>query len=311
MKRLALALLGSFPLVALAGNPVSVHPPAAKPAGSMSQSLSSVVQSAATTLPPAPVMTSSPSWGSPAVLPGSVVGSTGSCAPCDVGGTCGSVRPYFNPLALRPGCGDVIRVSCLDRIKDWFCYRPTPGGFGGGPVPYQAPLRTYFPCPPSVGCDAGGCASGACGVGRSAGGCGTVQLPVRKLEAGCDTAVCRPRVRYLPLTCRAEVPVVGCDARPARPRLFDRLFGFFSPRWGAMCGDPTCGTDACGSAPTYSPMTVTTPMAPVTPITPPAVPSTMPGTLIPPMSTTPIYGPTGRMSGKPVSVSPVVPFTNP
>ncbi len=325
MKRFAtLTLVGSIQLTALAGNPVSVYPPAPpKPANSMSQPLSAAVQSAAVSLPaaPAPTMTSMPNWGTPAVLPGTLVAApTASGIPCSDPATCQVVKPYFNPLALRPGC-DVVRGSCLDRLKDWFCYRSSPGGFVRTPTPYRAPLRTYFPCTPtcgSGGCGPAGCATGGCAAGG--GNCGTVTLAVQKLEAGCDTPACRPRVMYQPLTARSEVPAIGCDARPVRPRLFERLLGVFAPKCGATCAE-ACTPDGCQPLAPLPAAVWTSPNPGTTPTTtwnqqtsPPVVPNAMPGTLVPPMSTTPIYGPTPtgtKMNGKPIQLSPAQPFTNP
>ncbi len=298
----ALALAGLIPLTAVAGNPVSVYPPAPpKPANSMSQPLSAAVQSAAATLPaPAPVMTSTPSWGAPAVLPGTLVGSpcATAAAPCGEPATCTTVKPYFNVLAPRGGC-DVVRGSCLDRLKDWFNFRSSPGGFGFTPTPYHAPLRAYFPCPPTAGCATGGCVT-------AGGSCGTVTLPVQRLSAGCDTPACRPRVMYQPLSTRSEVPVLGCDARPMRPRLFERLFGFFGPKWGGMCGDGACTPD------TYTPPLTATATVWSSPSSPAVVPNAMPGTFVPPLSTTPIYGPVSKPgNGRPIQLSPAQPFTNP
>lgn len=313
MKRFAaLALAGSIQLTALAGNPVSVHPPAApKPANSMSQPLSAAVQSAAATLPaPAAVMTSTPSWGAPAVLPGTLVGA--GCAPagsCGDPTACPTVTPYFNVLAPRGGC-DVVRGSCLDRLKDWFNYRSSPGGFGFTPTPHRATMRAYFPCTPTGSCGTAGCATGG-------GSCGPVTMPVQRLDAtGCDTPACRPRVMYQPLSTRSEVPFAGCNPLPVRPRLVERMLGFFTPKWGGMCGDGTCtpGTYAPPLTTTWSSPGATT--APTTtwttPGSPSVVPNAMPGTFVPSMSTTPMSGPVGKPgNGKPVQLSPAQPFTNP
>jgi hypothetical protein len=299
----ALALAGSIQLTALAGNPVSVYPPApAKPASSMSQPLSAAVQSAAVALPaaPAPTMTSTPSWGTPTVLPGTPGGTLpASGIPCGDPAAGQVVKPYFNPLALRTGC-DAVRGSCLDRLKDWFNYRPTPGSFPCSPTPYRAPMRAYFPCKPT-------CGSGGCGTGG--GNCGTVAMPVRKLEAGCDTpATCRPRVMYQPLTARSEVPAVGCDARPVRPQLFDRLLGLFTPKCAAACAEATCPSNdwTPAAAPAATVWNTPNPSG--------VVPTPTPGTLVPPMSTTPVYGPTPtgtKLNAKPIQLSPAQPFTNP
>lgn len=322
MKRFAaLALAGSIQLTALAGNPVSVHPPTPpKPANSLSQPLSAAVQSAAATLPAAPVMSSTPSWGTPTVLPGTLVATpTAGGLPCGDPATCQVVKPYFNVLATRPGC-DVVRGSCLDRLKEWFNYRPTPGGFPCGPAAYNAPLRTYFPCKPSASCGSGGCGPAGCATGG--GSCGAVTLPVQRLEAGCETPACRPRVMYQPLTARSEVPAIGCDARPVRPRLFDRLLGLFRPKRGGLWSDDACLPDGCATtlppppAPVWlNPTHATAPTMTWNQPTPPApVSSATPGTLVPPLSTTPIYGPVSngtRQNGKPIQVSPAQPFTNP
>jgi hypothetical protein len=321
----AFALVGSFPLFASAAPPaVSVYPPAPTtwqqapaPAApnSLNQPLSAAVQSAAATLPPAPVMSSTPSWGSPAVYPSAPVAAGG---PCGDAAACNPVRPYFNALAPRGGC-DTARGTCFDRFKEWLCFRSSPGGHGCSPVPAQAPLRSYFRTAP-------GCGTGACGTAgatacspRVGRGDWAVDMPVQKLDAGCDTGTCRPRVRFTPLTTRSEVPVTGCDSRPARPRLFDRLFGFFTPRWAGMCGDGACAPSECvptappfaappaTAAPVpYTPLPMTPPQAmPVPPTAAPAVPPV-------PMSTTPVVAPPGgKANGKTIQLSPQQPFTNP
>jgi hypothetical protein len=114
---------------------------------------------------------------------------------------------------------------------------------------------------------------------------------------------------YQPLTTRSEVPVVGCDARPMRPRLFQRLLGFFTPKWGGMCSDTVCPPGGSQPfAPLPTPTTWTVPSA----SSPALVPNAMPGTFVPSMSTTPIYGPVGQLGGgKPIQLSPAQPFTNP
>lgn len=322
MKRFAaLALFGSFPLVALAG-PVSVHPPKpAAPPTSLNQPLSAAVQTAASNLPaPAPVMTSNPSWGSPAVFPGTLVpasGGTASCgptvpcatAPCGDPATCQPVRPYLNLLAPRAGC-DTARGSCLDKLKDWISYRSSPGGLACSPVPYRAPMRAYFPCPATDGCAGGACAGGTsagrCGPAIGGTNCGTVTMPVSRLSAtDCPAPACRPRVQYVPLLNRSECPTVGCDARPVRPRLFDRLLGLFTPTWGANCNDNSCAPADCSTPAVGQPM-----QPPPTTVNPPMVPpAPMP---MPPMSTKPVYTPqSGNASGKTIQLTPRQPFTNP
>lgn len=278
MKRfVALALVGSFPLVALAGPPVSVHPPT-----SMNQPLSTAVQAAGANLPPTPVMTSQPTnWGG-APCPTGV-----QCA----GAECGQTKPYFNALAPR---GTLFRGTCLDRLKEWATYNPAPCNLGRTPTPYKAPLRTYFTCRPAdgspgVGCGTG-CGTAGCNTGR--GGCGTVNLPVTRLRAdGCDTPACRPTVRYTPLSCRSEVPTGA-----ARPRLLDRIFGLFGPK----C-DPA-GDEWCAPAPVPYPY----PAAELLPA-PPAASMPPPVTSTPPLYTPPA----GKAGGQTVQLTPRQAFTNP
>lgn len=307
MKRfVALALVGSFPLVAVAGPPVSVHPASPTQPSSLNQPLSAAVQSAATTLPPAPTMTSTPNWGTPAVYPGTTVSNCAPAAPCADASNCQPVRPYFNLLAPRGNGCDTARGSCLDKFKDWLCYRPTAGGFPCTPTPYRAPLRAYFRCT-EPGCGAGACATGGCanGHGAPAGGanCNTLNVPVNRLSAECDTGNCRPRVRYLPLTARAEVPVVGCDARPCRPRLLDRVMGLFTPKWGGTCGGATC-TPACETmppSPNWAPL----------PASAPATPPTASPTPMPLPTGTPTYTPPVKSGGQTIQLTPQQPFTRP
>lgn len=285
MKRfVAFAIVGSFPLIASAGPPVSVHPPA-----SLNQPLSAAVQAAGANLPPAPVMSSQPTnWGgSPCPSP---------AVPCGEP-ACGGTKPYFNVLAPRGGTA--VRGSCLDRLKEWATYNPEPCKLGRTPTPYQAPLRTYFTCRPTdgspgVGCGGAGGGTAGCATGR--GGCGTVALPVTPLTTNaCDAPTCRPRVRYQPLSCRAEVPT-----GTPRPRLLDRLFGLFGPKCDAGYGD-----DWCAPAPTPYPAG----LLPATPIGPAMPP---PSASVLPMTTAPLYTPpAGKVNGKTVQLTPLQPFTNP
>lgn len=285
MKRfVALALVGSFPLVASAGNPVSVNPPAQP--SSMNQPLSAAVQAAGATLPPAPVMTSQPTnWGGG--------GCPSAGVPCGDPSACSQTRPYFNPLAPRGDCGG--RGTCLDRLKEWVTYHPEPCNLGLHPTPYMAPLRTYFTCrpgdgSPGVGCGAGCGAGCAAGRGAGRGGCGAVEMPVKRLSAdGCDAPACRPRVRYTPQS----------DCGGTRPRLLDRLFGWFSPK-----GEPTGGDNWCAPVPYPYPAAELLPANPAPPMPPPTT-STLPTT------TVPANTPTGRPAGKSIQLSPQQPFTNP
>lgn len=376
MKRFAaLALVGSLPLVALAG-PVSVYPspkpPAAQllpvntapgpsqgttpaaPPTSLNQPLSAAVQTAASNLPqaPAPVMTSSPSWGSPAVYPGTTVpgpsgaapcGTAPCAAPCGDSATTQPVRPYLNLLAPRGGCDDA-RGSCLDKLKDWLCYRSSPGGPPCTPVPYRAPTRAYFPCRPTDGCISGGCgaggpcaggvggncATGNCGTGIAAtgrlrsligggmpggGNCGTTPIPVSRLSASdCSAPTCRPRVLFIPLN-RAECPTTGCDSRPVRPRLFDRLLGLFNcgPRCGTGC-DGTTGDGVWCSPNDWKGQAVSPPagqpmqpmqLVPLGTVNPPMTPPA------PPTGTKPISAPQSGWNGKTAQLPSQQPFTNP
>lgn len=313
MKRFAaLALVGSFQMVAVAGPPVSVHPASPTPPSSLNQPLSAAVQSAAATLPPpAPTMTGTPSWGTPAVYPGTLVNNCPP-APCADAPTSQPVRPYLNLLAPRGSGCDTARGTCLDKFKDWLCYRPTPGGFPCAPTPYRAPLRAYFRCT-EPGCGTGACATGGCANGHAAPARGdwsnTMSVPVNRLSAGCETPTARPRVRYVPLTARAEVPAVGCDAHPCRPRLLERVMGFFTPKWGGMCGDATC-TPASDTTPAPPGWSTSLPPAPAVAPAPASAPTLAPAPM--PMPTgTPTFTPPLKSGGKVIQLSPQQPFTNP
>lgn len=282
MKRfVALALVGSFPLIASAGPPVSVHPPA-QPT-SMNQPLSAAVQAAGANLPPAPALTSQPTnWG------GTPCPTAPACEPA-----CGQPKPYFNALAPR---GTMFSGTCLERLKEWATYNPAPCNLGRTPTPYQAPLRAYFTCRPTDGSPGVGCGTG-CGTNGCKpvrGGVGALNLPVSPLRANsCDAPTERPRVRYTPLTCRSEVPT-----GTARPRLLDRLFGLFGP----ACG--TAGDDWCapaGPVPYPYPAGELLPANPAGPAMPPPAPPVTP-------PTTP---PAGKGGGQTIQLSPRQAFTNP
>jgi hypothetical protein len=105
--------------------------------------------------------------------------------------------PYFNlalPRLPRPN------GTCLDRIKQWLCFQPAPGGPVCAVAPYRVPARHFFRCAPSAGCGAaGGCAP--------AGGCGTLPMAVTPLAAdGYTAAAGQPRVAYQPLTTAQPTP---------------------------------------------------------------------------------------------------------
>jgi hypothetical protein len=120
-------------------------------------------------------------------------------------------------------------------------------------------------------------------------------------------------VLFVPLTARAEVPQIGCDARPVRPRLFQRLMSFFTPKWGETCGDVT-------SIPTYPGVHVADPLhhapppAPAPMMAPPTtapVPMTAPMPAPMPATGVPTYLPSGKLSSKAMPLSPLQPFTTP
>lgn len=148
----------------------------------------------------------------PTKLPGTVVPATPElcqpkpvpcdtkpvgCAPKSVGCESLPMTPTVPPPACPTGCvttnqatvRDRLAVAfrgakgcdsdscerdrpCLTRLKEWFCWKPSPGS--GLPLlrpqPYQAPLIAYFPnclepkfgtcggCGPTTNCANGGCA---------------------------------------------------------------------------------------------------------------------------------------------------------
>jgi len=128
-------------------------------------------------------------------------------------------------------------------------------------------------------------------------------MPVSRLGASdCPAPAYRPRVLFIPLT-RAECPSVGCDAQPTRPRLLDRLFGWFNrPASGTTCNDAWCSPNDWKTQAPAQPM-----MAPAPALTNPPMTSPTPM----PMSTKPIYAPQGGANGKPIQLPSQQPFTNP
>lgn len=194
-----------------AQNPVSVYPtrqaqpmppPAAMPV--VNQPLPQVV---ATGLAPAPM----------------------SCASCTHAAACPLHR-----RASRP---------CLQRIFDWVTYRPCPRVLPVlTPTPYQAPLRTYFPCKPD-----------ACGAGAP----------------GCATH-CRPNL--LP---RLHGAPAACGSCPApRVSLVSRFLRFFDPRphpytsgtWSGGCGtNGDCPCPPTGAYRYAAPCVVPPPSSPYQP----------------------------------------------
>lgn len=256
MKRfLALGVGMAVSVAAVAGEPVSVHPPAS----SLSRPLPRVVQETASAPAPAGVMTSTPTrWSvSDAVSPSSGTvpthyGPTSFTPPagCD---TCGpTTRPHFNLLSpgLLPraaaGCGP--RGSLLDRLKTWLGFQPCPSGVPlCSPRPFYAPLRWYTPHS-NYGinaCGTGGCATGGCATpriterGRLFAGRPTcdVSIPYTPAAADCGGPACHPRVQYVPVGAGAAAcGSAGCgDVGAARPGLFRRLLARLG--LGHGCGD--------------------------------------------------------------------------
>lgn len=114
--------------------------------------------------------------------------------------------------------------TCLEKLTDWFCFRPGPRVLPlCTPVPYQAPLRHYFPCHPGQCLVVGGCSPSA---GCGAGGCGHTGRPdvLAPATAG---------YRYVQRTIPAPVGTVHSPATVsvARPTFRDRVMGVFASVW--------------------------------------------------------------------------------
>lgn len=340
MKRFAtLGLLLASAAAGSAGNPVSVNPPAAPASGSgLSQSLPSAIQSAVPNAP-APALVSQPSWGAEPLFSSQAIPTTGptyltnptvGCAPCETP----AVRPHFNLLAFPArlsaptacgGCG--VRGSCLDRLKAWLSFQPTPSGVPVlEPIPYRVPLRAYFPCTPDGGAGAGGCAAGGgcgpkvrpnvlarLGLFQGKGAC-EATIPTRPLPPApaCD-ADGRTRVVYVPLTAD------GCaDGKACSPTLWNRLTGKLTG--GSCAAGGGCATGNCPPPPP-SPVRFAAPCTlPYYGSTPPpvhqqqGVPTVVPAQ---PVTTNgkavPTQMPPASGSGTKTSAAPVAtqPFTNP
>jgi hypothetical protein len=246
---------------------VSVHPSGSP---SLSQSLPSAILSA---LPnnPAPVMTSAPSWGAsaapttpvvpaPSVTANYLQQATAACAPDS--GTGSPVRPHYNVFAPKwggnpVGCGSVgCGGSLRDRLKEWLHYQPEPGDAPRmAPTTYRANNRAYFPyrtgdCGTEACASGGGALAGAVVRPDSAGQACDASIPVTPLQPGSsDCAPQLPRVRYMPLSPRAEM-APSCTPNGAvvrdRPSLLKRLLGLFGRDRGQ------CGVGGCAEA-TFAP----------------------------------------------------------
>jgi len=99
---------------------------------------------------------------------------------CD-SGICrvGHVEPA--PAACAGGeCRTGPSGNCWDRLKTWFCFRPTPIHLPLTPTPRIVPAYTYFPCRETAGCATGTCGAGGHGPrlpGRGAAGCTPCPTP--------------------------------------------------------------------------------------------------------------------------------------
>ncbi len=322
MKRFMLGALIFGCGVALAAEPVSVYPPTLTSApASLNQSLPQVLSQSAPAMSAAPTMTSSPTWAptatscaTPTYLNcGKPACDARSCEPkytampgCSAGPSL--TRPYLNLLQPprwlnRCDDGTCNRGNLLDRLQAWLSIsRSGHDAPGFSAHAFQAPLRTYFPYQSTAGC-------ASCATGPVEGG--------------------RVRTVYIPLVNR-------CDAMPncntagviARPNLFHRMMGFFTPEgFGFSSGQSSrydqgeCSTGTCaglGSSCTSgrvryaNPMTHGTASIPST-HTMPTAPISYPGTLVP-MSPLPTTMPTVIPSGysKPLkSTLATQPLTNP
>lgn len=169
--------------VAFAQNPLSVYPSA------QGQPM------------PPPLGASSVNQPLPQVVANGVPAGAG-CASCTHAAAC--------PQHRR------ARGSCLHRIYDWVTFQPCPRVLPLlTPTPYQAPLRTYFPCKPEHG-----------RVGSTA----------------CATQ-CRPTL--LPRLHGAPAACASCPS--PRVSMVSRFLRFFDPRPHPYNSSTWSHTDGCGT----------------------------------------------------------------
>ena len=153
--------------------------------------------------------------------------------------------PHGTPGCVGTGCpsGECVGDgrTCLERLTDWFCFRPGPRVLPVcTPTPYSAPLRHYFPCHPGQCLAVGGCKrAGGCGTG----GCGHANTPGLLAPATANGYVQHP-VPAQTGTDQAQPTV-----RAARPTFRDRVMGVFTSAWSA----PVYSTPAPDSGPTVVP----------------------------------------------------------
>lgn len=162
------------------------------------------------------------------------------------------------PVAVDcgPGCPGEDCASCgrtcLQKVCDWFCYRPGPRGLPlCTPVPYQAPLRHYFPCHPGEclvvgGCNPGaGCVSGISGqtypdvisyymprppiTGPMPVPQAVPPVPAAPRPAAAPTPTPMPASQAVPPP--AGAPQAQPPTRATRPTFRARVKGVFSSMW--------------------------------------------------------------------------------
>jgi hypothetical protein len=160
------------------------------------------------------------------------------------------------PLSLNPapcageGCADGTcatgGLTCREKLINWLCFRPGPPVLPlCTPIPYQAPLRHYFPCHPGQCLVVGGCRPSA---GCGAGGCGHAGQPGPLAPATASHGYAHQAATPPPGSTPAQP-----TARVTRPTLRERMKGAFASVWSDPTPGVTFPTQGETSGPTVVP----------------------------------------------------------
>jgi hypothetical protein len=228
---------------------------------------------AAPTPQPQPAAMPSVNQPLPQVVAGGVPAGAAGCVSCSYAAEC--------PLHKRGS------RPCLQRLKDWACHQPCPRVLPIlTPTPYQAPLRTYFPCTPDAH---------------------------RAAAPGCASH-CRPN-----LLSRLHGAPADCANCPApRVSLTSRFLRFFDPKphpynantWAGAdgCGGTGCSANGAGTGDCPCPPTPAYRYAAPCVVPPPSSPYQQLHQGATPSTTYPLQGATQR---SPASLAASRPFTTP